>query len=99
MIDLETIEQEIYELETRHDTSWFVCERLSILYTVRDHLKGSADVESPRLVDSRGGSEFMRAVDGKSVEGVLSVIDEHLEALRVVQPRAYDAVMDRLRDV
>lgn len=43
--------------------------------------------------------ELREAVDGKPSDAVLSVIDEHLEALRVVQPRAYEAVMDRLRGI
>ena len=39
MLSLETVEQEILELEKR-DTTYAVCERLAWLYVVRDHMTG-----------------------------------------------------------
>lgn len=41
MVSIETIEEEILNLEKR-DTSYAVCERLAWLYIVRDHLKKPA---------------------------------------------------------
>ena len=38
MVSIETIEEEILNLEKR-DTSYAVCERPAWLYIVRDHLK------------------------------------------------------------
>lgn len=99
MIDLETIEREINELENRRDTTYSVCERLSWLYIVADHLKGSKEVETPRLIDSAGGSEFLWAVDGKPIDAVLRVIDEHMQALKIVQRREYQAIIDRLNSI
>lgn len=37
MIDLEQINEEIKRLENCNCTSYSVCEKLAILYTVRDH--------------------------------------------------------------
>ena len=37
MIDLEQINEEIKRLENCNCTSYNVCEKLAILYTVRDH--------------------------------------------------------------
>ena len=37
MLDLETIEETITELEQCDDTNFSVCEKLAILYIVREH--------------------------------------------------------------
>lgn len=38
MIDLKEIEKEIKMLENSNSTSYSVCQKLAILYTVKDHL-------------------------------------------------------------
>lgn len=63
MVSIETIEEEILNLEKR-DTSYAVCERLAWLYTVRDHLKKptvDATVMEQRITDELTGSEFLKA--------------------------------------
>lgn len=95
MIDLETIEREINELETRYDTSYRVCERLSWLYSVRDHLRPQRDGD--RVTQDLRGSEFLELSSGVQYPALMGVIDGHMEALRVVQPRVYDALMDKIR--
>lgn len=37
MIDIEEIEEEIKRLEDSDCTTYSICEKLSILYSVRDH--------------------------------------------------------------
>ena len=37
MLDIEEINKEIEKLENR-ETSYSVCEKLAVLYTVRDHM-------------------------------------------------------------
>lgn len=41
MLDINEINAEIEKLEQCTCTSYSVCEKLAILYTVRDHYKGS----------------------------------------------------------
>lgn len=96
MIDLETIEREIEEVEATRDTTYRVCERLAWLYIVRDHLlpKGSDDT-----TETMSGSEFLRAASGVSYKALMNVIDEHMSALAVVNPREYEAVMGRIRAI
>ena len=48
--------------------------------------------------DMRGESEFLEAVDGKTVKDVLQILDDLLDTLRVTGPRAYASVIRRLRD-
>ncbi len=95
MIDLETIEREISELETR-DTSYKLCERLSWLYTVRDHLRPQAAQDSA-LVPQMQGSDFLKAASGTRCTDLLKVINEHLETIKLLYPKTYDSVIERVR--
>lgn len=98
MIDLETIEREISELEARQP-SYKLCERLSWLYIVRDNLLAKA---YPKQHDARavaGGSEFLDAANGKPYAEVLKVVNEHMETIKMLYPKTYDGVVQRLREL
>lgn len=90
MVSLDIIEREISELEAR-ETSYAVCERLCWLYTVRDHMVGKEEA-----VRGVGGSEFLDAAQNVPIRSLLMVMDEHMEALRTVYPREYEAVMRKI---
>lgn len=93
MIDLEIIEREINELEARGDTTYSLCERLSWLYTVRDHLRPEKEGKTQILT----GSEFLEAVSGISYPQLMRVLDEHMDAIKVVYPRVYEDLMAKIR--
>lgn len=93
MISLETVEREIDELESR-ETTYHLCERLAWLYIVRDHLRPTkGDKRTQELV----GSEFVEACNGKSYPALISVLDEHMQAIKAIYPREYDSLMDKIR--
>ena len=48
------------------------------------------------VIEINSDSEFARAIDGKSQEEILPLMDELMETIKIIQPRLYDAVMDRL---
>lgn len=95
MIDLETIEREINDLEARGDTTYSLCERLSWLYIVRDHLRPVR--AETRMTQELTGSEFLEACSGVSYPNLMRVLNEHMEAVRVVYPKEYDSVMAKIR--
>jgi len=47
-------------------------------------------------IDYNSDTDFGRAVNGKNVQDILSIIDELMSTLEVVNRRLYDAVMRRL---
>lgn len=96
MLDLYKIEDTIEELEARGDTTYSLCERLAWLYVVRDHLR--QNVEDPKTQDLRG-SEFLEACSGVSYPMLMRVLNEHMEALRAVQPREYQLVLGKVQDL
>ena len=95
MIDLETIEREINELEARGDTTYSICERLSWLYVCRDHLRPVR--EETRATQQLVGSDFLEACSNVPYPMLMRILDEHMSALRVVQPKEYDSVMEKIR--
>lgn len=93
MIDIEEIEREINKLEHSRDTSYAACQRLAWLYVVRDHMTPSVD---ERTQDMRG-SEFLELASGVPYRDLMHIIDDHLEAIRLLHPRSYDSIIDRIR--
>lgn len=52
MLDIKEINKEIKKLEESDRTNMTICERLSILYTVRDHFKNKDMVSQPMSMTS-----------------------------------------------
>lgn len=96
MISLEEVEKDILELEAR-DTSFVNCQRLSVLYTVRNNLR-SYQAKAPLALDVSGESEFLRAVNGKNADKMWKILDELMEVLQVMNPRLYDGVMRKINE-
>lgn len=105
MISLDTIEETILELESSRDTSFAACSRLAILYICRNELKGrtlspvsdskAASGEVPEL----SGSEFLKEASGVDIQSLLAVLDEHMDAVRVLYPKEYEALMGKVRSL
>ena len=100
MIDLETIEREIDDLEHR-EASYRLCQRLSWLYSVRDHLREKIYTPDGKaaLKSALSGSEFLDAANGKPYEDVMRIIDEHLETIKLLYPKTFSAVLDKIREL
>lgn len=94
MVNLEEIEREISELETR-DTSYRLCERLAWLYVCRDHLRPQGGYGT--VTQNLEGSEFLELASGVSYPALMGVIDEHLDAIRLLYPKSYDSLLDKIR--
>lgn len=47
MLKIEEINEEIEKLENCENVSYNLCEKLAILYIVRDHMHKSSDIISP----------------------------------------------------
>ena len=94
MISIDEITSEISRLESL-PTTMVTIEKLASLYVVRDHLGNAAPVgEIPE-----GESEYYCACAGKTVCEVMGVMDELMDALMIIQPRLYSAVLQKLNPV
>lgn len=97
MVSVEDIDREILELE-RRDTSYAVVERLCWLYVVRDHLAGApAGERKTSMTGELGGTDFLAAASMVPIGDLMAVLDEHMEAIKVVCPREYESVVAKIR--
>ena len=87
MIDLNEINGEIEKLENE-PLSYGTIQKLAWLYTVRDHANHP-------VVECYGDSECMKACAGKPMNEIMTVLDELMATLQIIQPRLYDAVMSK----
>ena len=50
-------------------------------------------------IETSGDSEFLRAVDGRKADKVWELIDELVEAVKILHPRMYTTFIDKVQDL
>ena len=50
-------------------------------------------------IETNGDSEFLKAVDGRKAEKVWKLIDELVEAVKILHPRMYTTFIDKVQDL
>ena len=103
MITERDLNSAIAECKGKRNPDASTCIKLAAYYTIRRELFGDvsnaysyAPAPIRSTVEFGGDSEFARAVDGKEQYPVLQVLDELMTTLKVIQPKLYNAVMDKL---
>ena len=54
---------------------------------------------TPDTVTVDGDSEFLKAVDGRKADKVWKLIDELVEAVKILHPRMYTTFIDKVQDI
>ena len=87
------------------------CIKLASFLTVYDHMYGNKTEETDDIhqqsysfsngsvIDINSRSEFANEINGKSTESVLKVVDELMETLQILNPRLYNSVIKKIREV
>ena len=80
--------------------------KLADFYIIYEHLFGqpvdtaySYAPQAEKVIYTDGGNELLQAVNGKDTEKVMAIIDELMEAVKILQPRMYDGVICRLSEI
>lgn len=79
-------------------------EKLATFYTLYDHLFVHQEpmnrIESTRevTIDRYGDSEFLQAIADKQSDEVWMVMDELMTTIQVLQPKLYQATIDRINE-
>ena len=108
MITQQDLEQAIAECQGERNPNANTCIKLAAFLTIHRELYGEgknadqlpaysfapAPVRNTIEIDS--DSEFARAIEGKSMDDVLPVMDELMNTIQMLQPRLYAAVMMQL---
>ena len=50
-------------------------------------------------VETNGDSEFLKAIDGRKAERVWPLINELVEAVKILHPRMYTTFIDKVQDL
>ncbi len=77
--------------------SYTSIKKLANLYIVYDHLYGKKPI--PDNIETKKDSEFWQAVNGKDMNNVLAIMDELMETLEVINNRAYQSVIQKIRKI
>lgn len=97
MLNADIIEREIIDLEKR-DTTYANCERLAWLYIVRYSMQQRIVQEKARA-EQMSGSPFLEACSCADISEILRVMNEHMEAVRVIYPKEYNAVVNQINRI
>lgn len=54
--------------------------------------------ETPAKIKTGGTSAFLAACDGARVDDVMRIMDEHMEAIRVLYPKEHAAIIRRIEE-
>jgi hypothetical protein len=96
IMDIAEIKKEIARLE-QSETNWQNIEKLSWLYSVYDHMAGVVNLPNDKIPDYAG--EFGHAISGKSLDGIIDILAEHMAVIKILHPKEYQAVIDRIMEI
>ena len=110
MIYEKDLDEAIAECQGKRNPDASTCMKLAAFYTIKHFMYGpTGDDPTPVppaysyapapdsakvIIDS--DSEFARLIDGKDQEKVWPVMDELMDTIKVIHPRLYDAVLQKL---
>lgn len=112
MLNKQEIEEYIAELESQKGHSLREFYLLSSLYCIRDHAFGDnmetipvgySNASEPLIerdpLVRYGDSEFLIAISGKIPESAWKIMDDLMDTLHVANPRVYESVMRKIRQL
>lgn len=112
MITEQDLREAIAECQGVKNPTANTCIKLAAYYIILDHV-GTKETalnpsmlsmfskastphgNEPVIIDS--DSEFAEAIRGKSQDDAWAVMDELMDTIRVIQPRLYDSVMNKIK--
>lgn len=104
MITKHDLDEAIAECLGQRNPNANTCLKLAAFYTIKKELFNeeipmysyAPEPVGNEKLDTYGDSEFLEAVSGKSLSDVMPIMDELMDAMKVLQPRIYDSVMRKI---
>ena len=106
MITKQDLKQAIAECQGQRNPNASTCLKLAAFLTIQRELFGEENDAEPlpsySFAPDRNGltvdsdSEFARMIEGRNWDEIFPILDELMETLTLVNPRLYNAVMDKL---
>lgn len=114
MIDLREINETIDQLRRKGNTIQ-AAEQLALLYITRDYLQHEerereehserekmsmySQAAAPSMIVVEPHSEFLSACNSAPMDDVFAILDAHMETIRVLYPREYDAIVGQIEKI
>ena len=105
MLDMDEIRSEITRLENEK-TTYSSVEKLAMLYIVQERNSPTPEPEPVEIqqmpkyayaaAPEPPQSDFLEAVSKVPIDKALQVIDEHMEAIKLLYPKEYKAVISKI---
>lgn len=107
MITRSDLESAIAECQGKRDPDAKTCIMLAAFYTIKREMFGDGATEDhpsysytpapdQNTIHIDSDSEFARVVNGRKADEILPVVDELVDTLNIIQPRLYNAFIDKL---
>lgn len=109
MITEQDLAEAIAECQGVRNPNASTCIKLAAFYTIRDHLypqEGPAEPgysydTEPSVADTQtvhyySETDFGKAVDGKNIEDIMTLMDEVMSVVQVIHPKLYGSIMERI---
>ena len=94
MNNLQTINDEIEKLESMPIT-YSIADKLASLYIIKEHGKIQHNNNVPKL----DGSDFLKACSNVDIPSLLLILDDHMNAIRILYPKEYTALLTKINDL
>lgn len=107
MITEEELQEAIAECQGQRDPNANTCIKLASFYTILDHMSKDSSEQPPQtvysfandtkdIIEYQSGTEFSDAICGRNVDDIMSIMDELMSTLSVINPPLYKNVMRRV---
>ena len=110
MITERDLDEAIEKCQCEVNPTNSTCIKLAAFLTLKDYLypqesyqqysysaQSMEQVET--YIETTGDSEFLKAVDGRKSDKVLKLVDELVEAVKILHPRMYTTFIDKVQDL
>lgn len=106
MITEHDLREAIAECQGERNPNAQTCIKLAAYYTILENIReperrvdvGYSYAPAPDVITYDSGTEFSRLVHGKTTEKVIAIMDELMDALRVLNLRLYNGVLRKLEE-
>lgn len=109
MITEKDLQEAIAECEGERNPNANTCMKLAAFYTIRNEMFGTSPSPVNDIpyeysgysgsVGYDSGTEFSDMIKGKDFNDVIPLMDELMESVKIVLPRLYESVINRLRNI
>lgn len=107
MITNKDLQEAIAECQGVRNPNANTCIKLASYYTIMDHMNTTPEEPvrysyDPGPVDTFGyfgDTEFLRLIEGKNMDRVMSLFNELVDTIHVISPRLYDGFIRKLKGV